>query len=235
MLKHDKWISEKLGVECYKLTSVAELMDSKTILQQLNEYGFIYGLTATDDVEELHFLEKHGFNLVDTRISFEKKAVKKIDSIPNELILRHALPADEDEVCAIAQKNFLYTRFHLDPLIPNSIANEIKREWIANYFRNKRGDDMLIAEKNGKVAGFLSIIHDSDNKKAIIDLVCVSKAFQKQGIGQSLLSYFENEYLGHTLNVGTQIANIASMRCYSAADFMPFETKYIVHRHADRS
>lgn len=232
MLKHDKWISEKLGFAVYNLTSVTKLMESTNIHSELDKYEFIYCLTSTENVTTLNFLEQNGFRVVDTRVSFNKKGISSIEEFSDDiLIMRHAEESDREEVCVIGGRDFLYTRFHLDPYIDNGAANEIKREWIENYFNGKRGDDLLIAEKEGQVAGFLSVIEKKDQNRAIIDLVCVSKDFQKQGVGRTLLSFFESEYKGYMLEVGTQVANIASMRCYVAAGFRPYETKYIVHRH----
>ncbi|OEU70983.1 MAG: hypothetical protein BA863_18800 [Desulfovibrio sp. S3730MH75] len=235
MLKHDKWLSEKLGKESYRLTSTSELMTANDPRKNLADCEFIYGLVPTEELAELHFLESHGFNLVDTRISFEKLAMKLDFEATKKLTLRHAKPEDKQEVCEIAGSDFVFSRFHLDPKISTQSADFIKKEWIANFFSKKRGDDMLIAEKDGKVAGFLSILFTTSDKKAVIDLVCVSKEFQKQGIGQQLLGFFENEYAGCTLNVGTQIANIASIRCYTAAGFRAVESKYIIHRHQNDS
>jgi len=49
----------------------------------------------------------------------------------------------------IAESAFVYSRFHLDPLVPKELANRVKREWIANYVRRQRGERLLVAEVDG--------------------------------------------------------------------------------------
>ena len=48
--------------------------------------------------------------------------------------IRFAKKEDEKDIIKIAMNNFLYSRFHLDPKIPNSLANNVKASWVKSFF-----------------------------------------------------------------------------------------------------
>ena len=58
---------------------------------------------------------------------------------------------DEIGVRALAKKCFQIKSFYKDPKISNKIACKIKEEWARNFFLGKRGNWMVIAEKNSKI------------------------------------------------------------------------------------
>ena len=128
-----------------------------------------------------------------------------------------------DEVLRIAGSCFRYSRFHLDHLVPNAIANRIKREWISSYIQRKRGDKLFVAVKGDAPVGFLAATTGiSDGKRtAIIELIGVDLAFQGQGIGMALVGTFIRTYRNtcEVLQVGTQAVNIPSMRLYERMGF----------------
>ena len=74
----------------------------------------------------------------------------------------------------------MFDRFHKDPNIPNSIASEIKKQWVRNFFLGKRGDKCFIKRSSdGKVIGFL--LSNISNENIKIDLLAVDKNYRGQG------------------------------------------------------
>ena len=140
-----------------------------------------------------------------------------------------------DAILDIAEHSFIYDRFHADPLVPNDKANALKRGWMENYCRGLRGKETLVGLVDGRVAGFLGVLESKwDGEEArIIDLVAVSKAFQRRRVGQRMVEVFNGKYGEEcdTLIVGTQVANIPSSRLYEQCGYKLTRSTYVLHAH----
>ena len=66
----------------------------------------------------------------------------------------------------------------------------------------------------------------------VIDLIAVDKNHRRKNTASSLIAYAESEYNNCLLiRVGTQIANIASVRLYEKLGFRLTQSQYIFHYH----
>jgi ribosomal protein S18 acetylase RimI-like enzyme len=130
----------------------------------------------------------------------------------------------------VARKNFVYSRFHLDRAVPNVLADKIKAEWVGNYFLGKRGDEMVVALVDERVVGFLQLLRRNEN--LIIDLIAVDASQRRKGIARDMIAYAESQYddCSHIV-VGTQVANIPSIRLYEKIGFRLRSSKYVFHYH----
>ena len=146
-------------------------------------------------------------------------------------VVKEALPADEAAVCAIARECFRYSRFHLDPDTPNELADQVKHNWVRNYFRGLRGDQLFVAWRDGRPAGFLQALNTG--KTALIDLIGVSSQCQRCGVAASLMQSFGDYYQDRSdfFQVGTQVTNIASLRLYQKYGFEVSDSTYVLHMH----
>ena len=104
------------------------------------------------------YLEKNNFKLIDTNVKYElhgnlsseKKQEKDVE-------ICFAEKKHQKAVGKIARDSFIYSRFHLDPLIDNNIASQLKQNWVENYFFGKRGDEMVLALLNDVPVGFFAV------------------------------------------------------------------------------
>jgi ribosomal protein S18 acetylase RimI-like enzyme len=151
--------------------------------------------------------------------------------------VREAIDSDRDKVLSIASSSFVYSRFHLDPQIPKLVADKIKRAWVDNYFSGKRGERLFVASIGPKVVGFLAVLKSSQSGQTIraIDLVAVDKNYWKKGCGEQLVRHFISEGMRNKwrMSVGTQAANVPSIRLYEKCGFRLRESKYVLHAHAN--
>jgi ribosomal protein S18 acetylase RimI-like enzyme len=170
---------------------------------------------------------------VDVNVVFERQPVLQPSS-DGSILVRDFQPADETATLEIAHTAFLYSRFHLDPFIPNELANRIKREWVANYIRKQRGERLLVAEMDGKIAGFLALLETSGHT-GVIDLIGVANHMQGRGVGRSMVQHHVHEAVGiySRLIVGTQIANIPSIRLYENCGYHISNAAYVFHLHVN--
>ena len=176
------------------------------------------------------------FYIVDVNVTLERWLTRLPDrSEPRSIHVREIQPAEYEAVLGIAATCFVYSRFHLDPLIPNDLANAIKRQWINSYCHHQRGEQLLIAARDDRPIGFLAVLATMVQGKVarVIDLIGVDKAHQGQGVGRDLVEFFIHDSVdrANLVRVGTQAANIPSIRLYETCGFKLAETTYVLHAH----
>lgn len=233
-LTRDTWLSEVFGYDVFKIDIESnETLDSKNIFpKELPKRALYYAKLSVTSVPQVGDLTNAGFRVIDVNVTFERKP-EKITSNEN-IIIRDVKPEDEIDVLKIAETTFVYSRFHLDPLVSKELADKIKREWIANYIRKQRGERLLVAEINDKPVGFLAELVTNE-KVGVIDLIGVDKNMQAQGIGKRLVQYHINDAVNKYTNllVGTQIANIPSTRLYQTCGYQVSNSTYVLHAHVN--
>jgi ribosomal protein S18 acetylase RimI-like enzyme len=171
---------------------------------------------------------------VDVNVVFDRPTPS--EDGPLALDVGECTAAAAPAVLDIAESCFRYTRFHLDPHVDRVVANRIKREWIANFVERKRGDRLFVAYVDGRPAGFLAALatEQAGARTAVIDLVGVATDAQRRGVGVSLATAFANHYRKtcSRLLVGTQVANVPSIRLYEKLGYSLRHSHYVLHKHA---
>jgi len=205
-------------------------MEAQRTLQQITDRpGFCYARVPTHHVRTSWLLERSGFHVVDTGITLETRSLPEHGGEGDRARLARA--EDQSMVEEIARRSFIYSRFHLDPNIPKHLADEIKTQWVGNYFRGHRGDYMVVAERAGHIAGFLQLLSAPGNVK-VIDLVAVEKKHRGQGLAEEMIRYAFSACGDTTsLRAGTQSANIVSLSLYEKLGFRIVSTNYVLHHH----
>ena len=165
IFRKDEWLSAQIAKSVYQLKTNVLLenefsQDWKEFRRDhIKENYFIFSKISTNSVNMWQCLEKANFKLIDTNVKFElndnklseRKQLKDIE-------ICFAEKKHQQAIGKIARDNFIYSRFHLDPLIDNDIANQIKQNWAKNYFFGKRGNEMVLALVHNEPVGFLQLI-----------------------------------------------------------------------------
>ncbi len=236
-LIYDPWLAGILNRKVYHLR-----IDEDFIHRPGNEGLWPEGVreslfadckVPTDFLAGVQYLEKRGFSLVDTNLTFEKPRTnaRKENQIKTA---RLATPQDKKAVMELARTGFKYSRFHLDPEIPKEVADTVKAEWAGNFFIGKRGEQMVVSEREGKIIGFLQLLKP-DGKALIIDLIAVAPEARGQGIACEMIQFVETQNSKADLvRVGTQVANVPSIRLYEKLGFRHSSSSYVFHYHENR-
>jgi len=195
--------------------------------------AFYFAKIPTDRIAAVRVLARAGFCVVDVNVTF---TMKPPATARRPLVdVGECTPSGADAVLEIAGTCFKYTRFHLDPLVDDAVAHRVKREWVSNYVMRKRGDRLFVAYVDGRPAGFLAaLVSDRGGERtAVIDLIGVGTTLRRRGVGESLVNAFLEHYRGScgSLAVGTQIANIPSVRLYEKLGFALAASEYVLHKH----
>lgn len=219
-LTEDAWLSRRLGVPAHRLSGAPP---------EALPAGLVYAKAEVGDLAPLSRLQDAGFRLVDTAVSLECPLPLPSPADAGGRI-RPARADDEDAVAEIARTAFTYDRFHGDPAIDDAVADGIKEAWARNHFAGGRGDGMAVAEADGAVAGFLLLLRDGGT--LVIDLIAVAAGCRGRGLARGMIAHaagmFED---GTTMRVGTQLANIPSVRLYESMGFRLVAAHHVLHRH----
>ncbi|MBI5034929.1 MAG: GNAT family N-acetyltransferase [Chloroflexi bacterium] len=237
-IEPDSWLANIFGYPVFKVTLASEesTVTANSFAQAAaSSAAFLYAKISTTRIDQVRTLTAHGFNVVDVNVTLDRIPALNTDSDDKQIIVRDLRADEHDAVLKIAETSFVYSRFHLDPQIPNQLANAIKRAWIKSYCQKERGERLLIAEVDGKPVGFLAVLKTTINGESarVIDLITVDKAYQRQGIGRALVNFFIRDSVNAVsrLRVGTQAANIPSLQLYENLGFRIAETTFVLHAH----
>jgi ribosomal protein S18 acetylase RimI-like enzyme len=227
-LKPDAWLSGILGYPAWRTDNDAA-GEPLSALQAASPV-FAYAKLTVGRISAVSQLTDIGFRVVDTALTFDGV----ISGAAGDGV-RFAARADRNTVARIAGGAFRFSRFHLDPLMQEGVADTIKSLWAANYFEGKRGDGMVVAERDGRIVGFLQLLR-APQDRLTIDLIGVDPAWQRQGIARGMILYAALYGLGDGrapagMTVGTQAANTPSVRLYEALGFRLASAQYVMHYH----
>jgi ribosomal protein S18 acetylase RimI-like enzyme len=234
-LVEDEWLASLFKRKVYRLKVERDLIEAPaSVLRDLRETlrqgkVFCYAKVGTGDLSGIHFLESLRFNLIEANVTLKKKTGMPAGPA-QELDVRFAHDQDREGVKGLAARNFIYSRFHMDPLISLDLANEVKACWAENFFFKKRGDSMVVAYTGSSLAGFLQLLFSGQD--LVIDLIAVEEKFRRMGIAGAMVRFAETALRGFEATaVGTQIANVPSLRLYEGLGFRVSSSAYTFHYH----
>jgi ribosomal protein S18 acetylase RimI-like enzyme len=247
-LEADPWLGGMLGRKAFRLTfptaptapagtfptAILATGTGPDIITQAppptREAVFIYAKIDVENPGQTAWLERLGFHLVDTNITFEKILEPGAWTGREPPGIRLAEPEDEAAAVRLARTSFRKSRFHNDPGIPPDTADRIKSEWVRNYFLGARGDAMAVCEAAGGLAGFLLLL--KSDEALTIDLVAVDEAQRGKALAGAMTRFLESRFPGPAkVRVGTQIANGPAIRAYQKMGFVLARSQYIFHYH----
>jgi ribosomal protein S18 acetylase RimI-like enzyme len=232
LLQADDFLAGILGRPSFRVALPEEELDDAAVAairEAQRRPVFLFARVSTLAVAMLRSLEALGFGVVDTNVTLERPAAPVRAS--TSATLRFAAAADREGVMRLAGTSFAFSRLHLDPAVTREAADRSRAEWAGNFFAGRRGDHMVVAEAEGGVAGFLQLLGPADGLLTI-DLIAVAPPFRKRGIAAGLIAFAVAELKGlRMLRVGTQAANVPSLRLYEKLGFRTASTHYLLHFH----
>jgi ribosomal protein S18 acetylase RimI-like enzyme len=225
LFKIDKWLSVQLGHPAYNINNIDKSFD-------FSEYRYKKILISIKTNKKIKnsFLKKNKIKLIEKNLTFFKNSKKnklKKNYFEN---IRFANNLDKKNILDIAENSFINSRFFKDKNIKKKLARKIKRNWVLNFFRKKRGECLIISECNKKVVGFLLILKNKNDY--IIDLIAVKKNYQNLGFGTKMIEFLENIVLKRNkvrIYVSTQSNNKDSIKLYIKNKFKVKYRNYVYH------
>lgn len=233
----DEWLSAICGRACFRVSALAaqaQNMEDLLLAGAAKGEAFYYSRLPLEQIDTATRMVRQGFRIVDTALTLEHPASHSISVLPiPDISVSVAQPEQAAAAADIAARSFRYSRFHLDPLFSQDIANRIKQAWIESYIRGTRGEVLYTSGYNGATEGFLATLLADNGETAVIDLIGVAPQSARRGIGLALVQHFIATWKNKTscLRVGTQAANIPSLRLYEACGFRMASAAHVLHAH----
>lgn len=197
----------------------------------------LYYLAPSDDDGSVRLAEQAGFHLVDIRVTLEWQArAQPAAPVPDGLTIRDQRAEDLPALQAIAASSYQLSRFYYDGRFPRERCDALYAEWIARSSRAV-GERVLVAERQGAVAGFLSADYAPAEQAGQIGLVGISADARGLGIGHVLVQAAQrwfHEQGARRVSVVTQGRNIAAQRLYQRCGFVTGAVQLWYHKWLDQ-
>jgi dTDP-4-amino-4,6-dideoxy-D-galactose acyltransferase len=191
--------------------------------------------TDARDATLPRLLAGQGYWLADSLVTF----ALPLDGATNgEAEVEHAraddLPVLREIACA-----FRTGHFHADPRIGRARADGLYVRWVENSLAGRADAFLVVRGEDGRPLGFLTCrISAADGPPhGVIELVAVDPRAQGQRVGRRLvdasLRWFAQAGAA-SVEVGTQVDNLAAVRLYQRAGFQCAAFSHTFHRWAQR-
>ncbi len=230
----DRWLAERFGHPVWTVRGASSAEVGEHVATHPGRALYQAKVPATDAAAVLD-LARARLVAVNVNCVLERAPARCDGPDATGVTVRVLDPARDGAVLDLAAGAFSLSRFHLDPRIPDAVANAIKRDWVDSYLHGRRGELAYVAEHDGALAGFLAVALAAAGEARVIDLVGVAPSARGRGIGAALVRRFLADADGRCdrVEVGTQVANASATRFYERAGFRAARASYDLHRLED--
>ena len=220
----DNWLSKIINKNTYSIVN-----PSIKNIDYPKKSEFVFTKIEKNKKKLIQYYLLNNFKKINSNIIFEKKIKTKKEPSANSI--RLAQKKDCKKIQEISVKSLLKSRFHIDKKINHEVAKNIKKEWIKNFFKKKRGDALFVIEIKKNIVGFVLLIFKKKNM--IIDLIAINKENQSKGLGKLLIDYIEYVYRKKfkKILVGTQSNNLQSIKFYKKMGFKVAIEYEVINKH----
>ncbi|HEX5425736.1 MAG TPA: GNAT family N-acetyltransferase [Candidatus Acidoferrales bacterium] len=231
-LNPDAWLTKRLGKPSFHMAGKVNglSLEQSPVVQKLAEQNlFVDAKIPVADVASVESVCRMGFSLIDTNVQF----IISLSDIPAVSMdgITFAAPEMASAIGEIAATSFSEDRFHRDPAIPDSVADNLKRCWATNFFTGERGDWMVVACIGKNPVGFLQLVRTADGG-FLIDLIAVTEDERGRGLACAMIAFArDNCGCEGQAVVGTAIANTRSIGLYEKMGFRLCGAQYVFHHH----
>ena len=221
--KKDSFLSEILKKEAYTVNSISNPF------HQFKKNSFYHFKKNNITAKEKSILKKAKFKLIEELyVYFGKIKLKKMSH--KDIKICEANKSDKSKILVAEFLNFKHSRFFKDKNISEKNAFLIKKKWIENFFRGKRGDKMYLAKFKSQIIGFVLFLINKN--KATIDLINIRKKFQDKKVAKLLIyELFKKNKKIKYLQAGTQNSNKKAKFFYRSLNLKMKEKFYNYHLH----
>lgn len=156
-------------------------------MEQLRASGAVLAYVMTEQPVAAAEADAAGLLHRDAKTTFRRRIG---DGLPEAggAVLREAEPARADEVVALralAVESGRVSRFALEDRLPAGKAAELYERWMANSLSGAMAAKVLVAERDGRVVGMVTV--GERQGAADIGLIAVAPSARGEGVGRALV------------------------------------------------
>ncbi len=225
------WDTRFFGLPCYRLdvndfSEKAESLKDR-IIHQFKACFITVKIDTVVDYTLFLFLEKCGFNYIDTEVTLEHTG-KNGQPSQNNCFKIDRLNENTGLPYEALGSIFSLTRFHADPHIPSVLADQLWIDYLQNYIPDKE-HHMFVAKVQDEIVGVF--LANETNQGAFLFYSAVIPGFQDKGIGAGLVRTLVNTLGNINISTGTQVKNVRALNFYIKNGFSKIKcTRTVMHR-----
>jgi RimJ/RimL family protein N-acetyltransferase len=181
--------TERFGYNIAKINSFEEPILNTINELKDNNYKLILSKVNSNDISLINELEQNGFLLKDIQITYYFELSDPIDFNPSEGVkIRNAELSDREALYEIAMKSFgNYGHYSADEKLDVLKCKGIYGDWIIRSYDKQVADNILVADINGEIVGFLSHkIYTNKFKYAAGGLGAVDPKYRNKDISKAI-------------------------------------------------
>ncbi|MCX6353979.1 MAG: hypothetical protein NTZ78_03625 [Candidatus Aureabacteria bacterium] len=191
-----------------------------------------------DDIALVHLLEGNAFYLVDSIVTYIFiPARQELGHFKPLFTTRPYRPEDHEEVLRVALESYrnFFGRYHADPHLPNEKCDYLYQQWAEKLLTGGIADGIMLAERRGKIVGFLGYKTNKDILESTgVNVVggglggCTSEGL---GAYPTILETAMREQLPlhDMMDLETQLNNVNIIRIYQKLNCEYARAKYTYH------
>jgi len=202
-----------------------------------NNIRCLYFLAGPESPMTIRVAERHGFRLVDVRLTFSWSTEHRVDlkgyPKPPTTLIRQAEQADLAQLQLMARKGYEGTRFFNDLNFPRDRVEELYSTWITLDCEGRSERVLIAASQTNEPLGYLSCVTEPASRRGQIGLIGVSRALRGKGLGGCLVraacEWFAEQGI-QEVAVVTQGSNRPAQRLYQRCGFQLHDLKLWYHK-----
>ena len=197
----------------------------------------LYFLARADDPTTLQTAAKHGFGLMDIRMTLDcalNDAPRQGAAILSEGIRVRPFQADDlAGLQSIARTVHGDTRFFKDAHFPRQRAEDLYSTWITSDTQGRAQQVWVAVSEAGQPVGYISCYRDAARMQGQIGLVGVSPQARRRGIGKTLVLAAMDWFRSQDMDVVTVVTsgdNLGAQRLYQQCGFLSRDLELWHHK-----
>jgi dTDP-4-amino-4,6-dideoxy-D-galactose acyltransferase len=193
-----------------------------------NRIDCLYLLTDGGNPDTVAAAERHGFHLMDVRITLDRRV--DAHGPVNSAGVRRATADDVEALRAIASTAHTDSRFYVDPHFPRERCDALYAAWIEQSCRDQ-SDATFVATQEDRLVGYVTV--KIEGATGQIGLMAVASDARGQGTGRALVDAALSSMAAQGAQIArvvTQGRNIAAQRLYQACGFTTSRVDLWYHR-----
>ncbi|MDH4203069.1 MAG: hypothetical protein OEV87_09250 [Phycisphaerae bacterium] len=223
----------------YDKDSIGNPVPLKNALEVYSESKRVDMITASIPAMQMKIsflLQTAGFRLIDTALSVRYENLHAYsDKDSTELSLTPVVPSEMEFLVDMAGTSFHHGRYHMDPRLPNALADRRYKDWISRSFDSRNPQQVLTAKVDGAICGF-SVVECGDSR-GYLHLHAIGSIWQGKKLGHEMISQ-SLRYL-YTLgakSVGTKISasNLRAINMHARLNGHFVAADRLLHWHREK-
>lgn len=233
---HSELDSARFGYNVAKINNFDYPANEIISILRKNNYKLIISKINANDISLINQLEEEGFLLKDIQVTYKYELSETyFFSLAADTTVREALLSDKDMLYQIAMESFDgYGHYAADTKIDIKHCKKIYGDWIIRSYDNNIADNIIVAEINGEIAGFLSHkIHTDQYRYAVGGIGAVMPKYRNRDIFRAITISGINWALSKNCNWvehNVLVTNPPVMRSFAKLGFKPANSSITFHK-----